>query len=161
MQWAGVIERMILFEPETVIPQHSRPIHGSSNIRATLIKYRDAIQFVHDQTMRLANKGKKIQSECVKHKIHYQLAFSVNFVFVFFFLYSRTTPYCHLESIDVAYRPVLPSPPPGVLRHRGVGQQGRGQQCNRMVQRKANGFAQVSRIQPGYYVYIQILINQP
>ena len=57
MQWASVVEQMIKLEPEILVPQHTMPVLGRSTIRATLIKYRDAIQFVHDQSLRLANKG--------------------------------------------------------------------------------------------------------
>ena len=60
MQWARVIDHIISLKPEIVVPQHSQPIYGQEKIRDTLIKYRDAIQYVHDQTLRRANKGKAL-----------------------------------------------------------------------------------------------------
>ncbi len=43
--------------PAYLVPSHSRPIRGRDAIWSTLTHYRDAIQFVHDQTIRLMNKG--------------------------------------------------------------------------------------------------------
>jgi alkyl sulfatase BDS1-like metallo-beta-lactamase superfamily hydrolase len=40
----------------TAIPSHTRPIKGEEEIYDTLTVYRDAIQFVHDQTVRFINK---------------------------------------------------------------------------------------------------------
>jgi alkyl sulfatase BDS1-like metallo-beta-lactamase superfamily hydrolase len=50
-------------KPETLVPQHTRPLEGSEEIMETLWAYRDAIQFVHDQTVRYMNKG-KINIDC-------------------------------------------------------------------------------------------------
>ena len=44
-------------EPDLLIPSHSKPIKGAEEISKHLTDYRDAIQFVHDQTVRLINKG--------------------------------------------------------------------------------------------------------
>jgi len=40
-----------------MVPSHTRPIVGEQKIYDTVTYYRDAIQFVHDQTIRLMNKG--------------------------------------------------------------------------------------------------------
>ena len=40
-----------------MVPQHTRPIAGEDIIMDTLTAYRDAIQFVRDQTIRYMNKG--------------------------------------------------------------------------------------------------------
>jgi len=40
-----------------VFPSHTKPIVGLEVISDTFILYRDAIQFVHDQTVRLMNQG--------------------------------------------------------------------------------------------------------
>jgi alkyl sulfatase BDS1-like metallo-beta-lactamase superfamily hydrolase len=42
---------------EYLVPHHTRPLTGADNIYETLTNYRDAIQFVHDQTIRLMNQG--------------------------------------------------------------------------------------------------------
>ena len=40
-----------------MVPQHTRPIAGEMVIMDILTSYRDAIQFVRDQTIRYMNKG--------------------------------------------------------------------------------------------------------
>lgn len=56
-QWAATVEEMRKLEAEFLVPCHSRPINGKSQINETLSDYRDAIQFVHDQTIRGINRG--------------------------------------------------------------------------------------------------------
>ena len=48
---------MRYLEPEYLVPSHTRPIVGKEKINTLLTTYRDAIQFVHDQTVRLMNLG--------------------------------------------------------------------------------------------------------
>jgi len=55
--WVDSIDKMRALKPEFLVPQHTRPITGAEAIYQTLTNYRDAIQFVHDQTIRLMNKG--------------------------------------------------------------------------------------------------------
>ena len=55
--WVDSIDKMRALRPAFLVPQHTRPIIGAETIYQTLTNYRDAIQFVHDQTIRLMNKG--------------------------------------------------------------------------------------------------------
>ena len=55
--WVASIDKMRALHPEILVPQHTRPITGREMIYQTLTDYRDAIQFVHDQTIRWMNKG--------------------------------------------------------------------------------------------------------
>ncbi len=55
--WVNSIDKMRALKPEYMVPQHTRPVTGAEEIYQTLTNYRDAIQFVHDQTIRLMNKG--------------------------------------------------------------------------------------------------------
>ncbi len=55
--WVNSIDLMRYLEPEYLVPSHTRPIFGKENINTLLTTYRDAIQFVHDQTVRLMNLG--------------------------------------------------------------------------------------------------------
>ena len=55
--WVDSIDRMIEFQPEYLFPSHTRPVTGSEKIENILITYRDAIQYIHDQTIRLMNLG--------------------------------------------------------------------------------------------------------
>ena len=57
MVWAKGIDRLREFEAETLIPHHGRPVEGAGKIDELLTDYRDAIQYVHDQTLRYMNKG--------------------------------------------------------------------------------------------------------
>jgi alkyl sulfatase BDS1-like metallo-beta-lactamase superfamily hydrolase len=57
LEWSKSIDRMIELDAEVMIPQHTRPVIGADEIRKRLTDYRDAIQFVHDQTVRRINKG--------------------------------------------------------------------------------------------------------
>lgn len=55
--WADSLDMMRRYEAEYLVPGHTRPLVGKDFIYNTLMDYRDAIRFVHDQTIRLANKG--------------------------------------------------------------------------------------------------------
>ena len=55
--WVNSIDKMRALKSEYLVPQHTRPVAGAEKIYQTLTNYRDAIQFVHDQTIRLMNKG--------------------------------------------------------------------------------------------------------
>jgi len=41
-----------------LVPSHTRPVTGAQEIADLLLIYRDAMQFVHDQTLRYMNQGK-------------------------------------------------------------------------------------------------------
>ena len=55
--WVNSIDMMRYLQPEFLIPSHTRPLIGQDNINSILTTYRDGIQFVHDQTVRLMNLG--------------------------------------------------------------------------------------------------------
>ncbi|CAF3918179.1 unnamed protein product [Adineta steineri] len=57
LQWISSLDLMRNFHVEYLIPSHTKPIVGKNEIYQTLTFYRDAIQFVHDQTIRFINKG--------------------------------------------------------------------------------------------------------
>jgi len=57
MGWVSSLDHMRSFNSEYVFPSHTKPIVGLEVISDTFILYRDAIQFVHDQTVRLMNQG--------------------------------------------------------------------------------------------------------
>ena len=54
--WVQSLDHMRSFNPEYLFPSHTRPLSGPE-VMDTLTLYRDAIQYVHDQTIRLMNKG--------------------------------------------------------------------------------------------------------
>ncbi len=57
VKWFNSIDVMREFPAEYLVPTHGRPIVGYDNIQNMLTAYRDAIQFVHDQTIRYMNRG--------------------------------------------------------------------------------------------------------
>ncbi len=55
--WVASLDRMRALRPAHLAPSHTRPVSGEERIQEILTAYRDAIQFVHDQTIRGMNKG--------------------------------------------------------------------------------------------------------
>jgi alkyl sulfatase BDS1-like metallo-beta-lactamase superfamily hydrolase len=55
--WVQSLDRMRALGADFLVPHHGRPVNGSGAIYETLTNYRDAIQFVHDQTVRWMNRG--------------------------------------------------------------------------------------------------------
>ena len=55
--WINSIDHMQSFEPEFLFPSHTKPVVGKDKIKQVLMVYRDAIQYIHDQTIRLMNQG--------------------------------------------------------------------------------------------------------
>ena len=55
--WVNSLDMMRYLEPEHLIPSHTRPISGKEEIYHKLTTYRDGIQYIHDQTIRMMNKG--------------------------------------------------------------------------------------------------------
>ncbi len=57
LAWARSIDLMRARRPEHLAPSHTRPLSGAEAVMEVLTAYRDAIQFVHDQTLRGMNSG--------------------------------------------------------------------------------------------------------
>jgi len=68
MAWVGSLDKMRDLEPEILVPSHTRPIVGAAKVAKTLTAYRDAIQYVHDQTIRGINKG--MTADALAETIH-------------------------------------------------------------------------------------------
>lgn len=56
-QWYRSIDIIRAMRPDHLVPCHTRPVHGADRIYEILTDYRDAIQFVHDQSIRGINMG--------------------------------------------------------------------------------------------------------
>ena len=54
--WVNSIDKMRALDPQYLFPSHTMPILGEEIMHALTI-YRDGMQYVHDQTVRLMNKG--------------------------------------------------------------------------------------------------------
>lgn len=57
LAWVRSLDKMRSLNAEYLVPCHSRPVSGAGKIYEILTNYRDAIQFVHDQTIRGINRG--------------------------------------------------------------------------------------------------------
>jgi alkyl sulfatase BDS1-like metallo-beta-lactamase superfamily hydrolase len=57
LAWTASLDRMRDLAPAHLAPSHTRPVSGEAEVVQILTAYRDAIQFVHDQTVRLMNQG--------------------------------------------------------------------------------------------------------
>lgn len=56
-QWYKSIDVLRGYNAEYMAPSHGRPVKGKDNVSDVLTSYRDAIQFVHNQTIRYMNEG--------------------------------------------------------------------------------------------------------
>ena len=57
MIWVKSIDKLRELGAELLIPHHGRPVEGKEAIEDVLMSYRDAIQYMHDQTVRNMNMG--------------------------------------------------------------------------------------------------------
>jgi len=57
MQWVRSLDKLRDLKAGLMVPSHTRPLSGEDQIEDVLAAYRDAIQYVHDQTVRGINKG--------------------------------------------------------------------------------------------------------
>jgi alkyl sulfatase BDS1-like metallo-beta-lactamase superfamily hydrolase len=57
LEWVRSIDKMRALRPQHLAPSHTRPVSGEAQVAEILTAYRDAIQFVHDQTLRGINQG--------------------------------------------------------------------------------------------------------
>jgi alkyl sulfatase BDS1-like metallo-beta-lactamase superfamily hydrolase len=62
LDYIASLNRVLELGPELLLPSHGEPIVGRKKIRAALTRYRDAIQYVHDQTVIGMNQGKDVYS---------------------------------------------------------------------------------------------------
>ncbi|OBB33704.1 MBL fold metallo-hydrolase [Mycolicibacterium peregrinum] len=54
-------ERVRQLQPEVLITGHFDPIHGADRINAELIRLRDAVQYIHDETVTAMNAGDDVR----------------------------------------------------------------------------------------------------
>ncbi|MFM0372531.1 alkyl sulfatase dimerization domain-containing protein [Paraburkholderia aspalathi] len=57
VRWYQTIDMMRGFNAAHMVPAHGRPVSGAQYVAEVLCVYRDAIQFIHDQTIRHMNFG--------------------------------------------------------------------------------------------------------
>jgi alkyl sulfatase BDS1-like metallo-beta-lactamase superfamily hydrolase len=60
LDYVNSINKVLALKPEIVLPSHGTPIVGNAEIVKQLTRYRDAIQYVHDETVKGMNAGKDV-----------------------------------------------------------------------------------------------------
>jgi alkyl sulfatase BDS1-like metallo-beta-lactamase superfamily hydrolase len=60
LDWIKSIDTVLALKPEMVLNGHGDPIFGQAEIARRLTRYRDAIQYVHDETVKGMNAGKDV-----------------------------------------------------------------------------------------------------
>jgi alkyl sulfatase BDS1-like metallo-beta-lactamase superfamily hydrolase len=58
LDYVRSLNKVMSWNPELVLPSHGRPIPGNAEITQRLIRYRNAIQYVHDEVVKGMNAGK-------------------------------------------------------------------------------------------------------
>ena len=62
LRFIDSLERVLALEPKLLLPGHHGPVVGKETIRNELTRLRDAVQYVHDETVRGMNHGKDIHA---------------------------------------------------------------------------------------------------
>ena len=60
LDWIKSIDKVLELKPEIVLNGHGDPIFGNAEITRRLTRYRDAIQYVHDEVVKGMNAGKDV-----------------------------------------------------------------------------------------------------
>jgi len=60
LDYVNSIDIVLALDPELVLVAHAPPLVGKEEIQSTLGEYRDAIEYVHDATVRGLNEGKDV-----------------------------------------------------------------------------------------------------
>jgi alkyl sulfatase BDS1-like metallo-beta-lactamase superfamily hydrolase len=55
--WYRSVDKLRTYDSWCMLPSHGTPLCGAENIQKLLLHFRDAIQYTHDQSVRLMNKG--------------------------------------------------------------------------------------------------------
>ena len=62
LDYVASINRILALQPEILVPSHGDAIKGRDEIERQLTRYRDAILYVHDQTVLGMNQGKDVHT---------------------------------------------------------------------------------------------------
>ena len=70
------IDHLLNLEIETLLPSHLEPVRGADDIRAGMIKIREAVDFVHSATVAGMNAGKSLSELMVEVRLPERLLLS-------------------------------------------------------------------------------------
>ena len=60
MEYVKSLDLLLGLQPEIIVPSHLDPTVGAQEIHANMLRIRDAVQYVHDQTVAGMNAGKSV-----------------------------------------------------------------------------------------------------
>jgi len=60
LDYVSSLNKALAFKPDLVLPSHGMPIRGNDEITRRLTRYRDAIQYVHDEVVKGMDAGKDV-----------------------------------------------------------------------------------------------------
>ncbi len=73
-EWAEAAARLMEFGPEYLVVGHGPPLVGADLIRETLANYREAILYIHDETVRYINEGRSAEEAAAEIRLPAHLA---------------------------------------------------------------------------------------
>ena len=76
VEYMNSIDRLLDLEIETLLPSHLEPVRGADDIRAGMIKIREAVDFVHSATVAGMNAGKSLSELMVEIRLPERLLLS-------------------------------------------------------------------------------------
>lgn len=79
LDWIKSLDTVLALKPEIVLNGHGEPIIGQTNVTRLLAQYRDAIQYVHDETVKGMNAGKDVYT--LMQEIKLPASYNLNQVF--------------------------------------------------------------------------------
>jgi alkyl sulfatase BDS1-like metallo-beta-lactamase superfamily hydrolase len=62
LDYVESLDTVIGWKPEILVPSHENPVYGNVEIKKALTDYRDAILYVHDETVRGMNAGEDVHT---------------------------------------------------------------------------------------------------
>ncbi len=60
LEYIASLDKVLALKPELVLPSHGLPIQGADRVTERVTKYKNAIQYVHDETVKGMNDGKDV-----------------------------------------------------------------------------------------------------
>src|SRR5262249_10227339 len=60
LDYVQSLNKVLALEPEILLPSHGLPVHGRDVIARRLKRYRDAVQYLHDEVVKGMNAGKDV-----------------------------------------------------------------------------------------------------
>ena len=76
VEYATSIDALLQLQPEVLLPSHLDTVQGTEIIKAGMIKIRDAVQWVHDQTVAGMNAGQSLATLMAQVTLPENLALS-------------------------------------------------------------------------------------